>query len=496
MANQVRARLSGDDYQHLYTWYTALELIMTEKRVEYIIIEDENAGHVDDVTVCYSLESDNPSCFYQIKYHVDHRNMYSANNLIENNGKGTSLLEKFWKTWKILNNQRPDQRIKLVLLSNWMWDHEDPIRNFISGHNNGIKEEFWQDKKIGAVREQWKEHLQASETEFREFVQCLRFRLGFDCTEELESRVLERMGNLGLNSDAVILNTVIGIVRSWIKRGEQKLEKESFERILKDYKLHRPVNAEYSMTVYLITIKKQKFDIEPDHIIDWQNLFEGDELKKGYQLLNPLDWNERLLPELQAFEAKINQETDCRFIRARGLSRLSAWFAFGSTFSEVARYTIEIAQATSLWRTDAEKNNNFRLIVTNKNASQYGEIIEGEGSTVAVGISITGSLDDDVREYLAECNEKIAALLLLQPEHGVGSNSLQNAGDVVALADVAKDYMQRFVKYRKATRLLLFYYGPISGACFIGHRLNAVCKEIQIMEGQNPGYAPSFLLKF
>jgi hypothetical protein len=35
----------------------------------------------------------------------------------------------------------------------------------------------------------------------------------------------------------------------------------------------------------------------------------------------------------------------------------------------------------------------------------------------------------------------------------------------------------------------------MGGAALIGHKLNAVCREIQIMENQQPGYAPSFLLQ-
>jgi hypothetical protein len=55
--------------------------------------------------------------------------------------------------------------------------------------------------------------------------------------------------------------------------------------------------------------------------------------------------------------------------------------------------------------------------------------------------------------------------------------------------------MREFVKRRNAMRLLLYYFGPLSGACFIGHQLNAVCRQIQIMEDQQPGYAPAFLLE-
>jgi hypothetical protein len=55
--------------------------------------------------------------------------------------------------------------------------------------------------------------------------------------------------------------------------------------------------------------------------------------------------------------------------------------------------------------------------------------------------------------------------------------------------------LRSFTKRWGATRLLLYYFGPLSGACFIGHQLNAICREVQIMEDQQPGYAPAFLLQ-
>jgi hypothetical protein len=265
--------------------------------------------------------------------------------------------------------------------------------------------------------------------------------------------------------------------------------------VIEGHNLYRPINAERSATIYLTTIKKQQFDIPPDYALDWRGYFTGDDSKKSHQLKDPSDWNARLLPELTALESRISEETTSRLIRARGLSRLSAWFAFGFTFSEVARYTIEVDQFGAHWRTDAKRSLDFPLMITSAAGSADGEKIDGEGTTVAVGISVTGSLDADVRTYLNERTEKISALLLLQPKRELGRECLRSAGDVVALADGVKDYIRALVKQRKATKLLFFYFGPLSGACFLGHRLNAVCQQIQIMEDQQPGYAVSFLLK-
>jgi hypothetical protein len=55
--------------------------------------------------------------------------------------------------------------------------------------------------------------------------------------------------------------------------------------------------------------------------------------------------------------------------------------------------------------------------------------------------------------------------------------------------------MRDFVKKFGAARLLLYYFGPLSEACFIGHQLNAVCRQIQITEDQQPRYSSSFLVQ-
>jgi hypothetical protein len=496
MANQVAARLSGDDYQHLFGWQAALELLMPKRRLWRVTVEDALAGSVDDVTVQHEVGTSIPDEFYQYKYHVDQRGEYSSKSLIEHKPGESSLLEKFWRTWQILRARDPQREVILHLVSNWTWDTKDKFKSCIDGRDNSIKEDFFTASPrsdLGKIRKQWQDILKADDASFRAFIGCLRFRLGFDCSDELEKRVAERMENLGLKSDKAALLVAAGIVRGWVKSGRQELSKDDIERTLREHDLLLPDESEQGVTVYLTTIKVQKFEIAPDHVLDWRNYFAGDQSAKGHELINPVDWNDLLLPEVRRLEAKINEETECRLIRARGLARLSAWFAFGFTFSEVARYTIEVDQNGKLWRTDASPNAEFRVMVDN-NGSTDGELIDGDGKTVAIGISVTGPLNEDVRKYLSGRMEKVAALLLLRPERELGRECLRDDGDVVALVDGVKALTRNFVKKWGAEKLLLFYFGPLSGACFIGHRFNAVCREIQVMEDQQPGYSPSFLL--
>lgn len=492
MANQVSARLKGDDYQHLYSWLVALELLLPGKKVKTVTIEDPLAGSVDDVTVRYEDDAETPDKFYQLKYHVDQRSEYSSNSLIAHKDNESSLLEKFWRTWKLLKNEsRP---VELYLISNWGWDSTDDFKAVIDGESKSVKPDFLTASKrsgLGKIREKWRNALRADEFEFAKFIRTLRFRCGNDCSDELAERVVERMERLGLKSDVAALLIVVGVVRTWIKKGKQQLVRGDIEQIIKDYDLRAAEDAEASITVYLNTVKTQKFEIQPDYLLDWRDYFEGEPNKKGHQLKNPAHWNTVLLPQLDALEAQVQQETSVKLIKARGFARLSAWLAFGHRFGETANFKIEVDQNGPHWRTDAKRADDFRLISVEEN---FGSGTADENDTVAVGVSVTYELDDDVRSYLNESEEKISSLLLLRPVRGLGRVCLRGAGDVVALADAVKDLTRRLVRRNRAQKLLFFYCGPLAGACFIGHRLNAVCREIQIMEDQQPGYAPSFLL--
>ena len=496
MANQVAARLGGDDYQHLYSWLYILELRMPGKQVGRVRVEDEDAGSIDDVTVQYEPGSDSPSRYYQMKFHVDQREAYSIESFINHAPTARSLLRKMFDSWRRIIAARPDVPVELYLVSNWAWDSADKLKSCISGRNGALTDDFFEagpKSDIGTLRQRWHSHLAIPTEEFIHFCRTMRFRLGATSWEELKERVAERMAHLGLKSDETTLVLVAGIVREWIKTNQNEVTREVLEKTVGAHDLQLPQGEQPSVTVYLTTIKEQRFEIAPDYALDWRDYFVGSPDMRGHALRNPTDWNAVLLPELWSLEKLINGSTSCRVDRARGLARLSAWFAFGYIFSEVNRYTLEVDQQGALWRSDVTPSPDFRLVARDQVCPE-GELMDGEGTTVAVGISVSGLLDSDVRKHLASRNEKVAALLLLRPDRELDRFCLRSAADAVALADAVKTTVREFVKRWEAQRLLLYYFGPLSGACFIGHRLNAVCREIVIMEDQQPGYASSFVL--
>ena len=300
---------------------------------------------------------------------------------------------------------------------------------------------------------------------------------------------------LGLKNDDAALTLCSGIVRNWIRDGRGDLTKDALQLLLKENSLYAERSADAGIAIYLTTIQERAFALRPDYVLDWRGSFEGLPNRKGHRIRNAEDWNSKLLPELLQLEREVSK-TESRLIRARGHARLSAWFAFGYAFPRVAGYTIEIEQGENvLWRSDAQPTSQFGARVSLETSFADGGEQKGAFVQVACGVSVTGDLSTDVFQDI-ESRVAIKALLLIAPSSGYGMNAFSNAGDVCAFVDGAKILLREFIKKHRASKLLLYYFGPLSGACFMGQSLNALCEEIVIMEDQRPGYSESFHLTF
>jgi hypothetical protein len=106
----VSARTDGDIYQGLYFWHKASSLFIKTSKAVQVMLENDAASGVDDVSVFYDtpgINDNGRSCvadYYQIKYHVNQSDSYSRDNLINPafiNAK-TSLLQKFKNAYEKL----------------------------------------------------------------------------------------------------------------------------------------------------------------------------------------------------------------------------------------------------------------------------------------------------------------------------------------------------------------------------------------------------------
>ena len=183
---QVGARTEGDVYQGLFFWRQAADLLRPASGVERVVLEHDEAGGVDDVAVFYRSPGVNAggwmvsADYFQLKYHVDNRDSYSSEALIDPafiNAK-SSLLERFHSAYTNLASEHANFRLHLA--SNWRWKDDDKLAQLLREYDGELPRKFFDDGPrgdLGKVREKWRTHLGLEDDAFRAFTKTLRFQL-------------------------------------------------------------------------------------------------------------------------------------------------------------------------------------------------------------------------------------------------------------------------------------------------------------------------------
>lgn len=471
---------AGFTYQELYGWYRVLELKSPSGKVRSVSIEDPTAGFFDDVVVRPAPATDHRPEYLQVKFHVDVSDLYSSDSLMaENHGL---LLRKAWKTWLKL---RDDARgLELHLISTWAWDPDDPIaplirdarltRAFVDGTVEG---------KPANVRALWHEYLERpAEEDFQQFLASLRIRTGYPAQSELLGLVMERMEVRGLKHDDDAGWRGARAVREWLTDRRIEITETVLDEAIERLDL-RDAEAEPSVALWVHTIVPPA-ETGADYELDWRDLFEGPEDERGHRMRDPGDWNGRLLAELRAMAARINREaSEVHLLRLRGKSRLSPWLAVGFAFRETTGWVLETEQYGTLWRTD--------LPASDISLKSSDQALAGPSTAVAIAVSVTGDASPAVLRYLAEAGNPVARLIDITVE-APGTRSIGGGGDLAAIAQAVRTSILTLIE--RPQDVLLFYWGPATGAVFIGHALNGVARRVRLFEEEYGTYSPSITL--
>jgi hypothetical protein len=481
------SRRAGDQFQDVYGWFRALELLRPARKVWRVSVEDPTGEMFDDVTMRPEAGTSHAPEFVQVKFHVDQAGAYSTEEMMTRRSKnGRSLLQKAWDSWLALRDDDP--HVQLLLVTTWAWHPDDAIARHIR-FGVRLTNEFVEgrsEQKAVAARRRWFEHLDSPpEEDFQAFLRSLQLRVGYPATAELMEWTAERMALAGLKDDEGSIRKGAAQIFEWIVESKEAIYRADMEEAIERLDLRDPeTTAELAVALYVHTILKEPLETDADYELDWRDHFEGLEWLRGHRVYDPDVWNSTMLPELVGIRERVMNDTSVRLLRARGKARLSAWFAIGWIFSRVAGWTIEVDQSGTRWRNDAPEAGDVVL-------EETLEDLAGDKGTLAVGVSITGDLSGDVRTFLTEADVSAEKLLHVRLNLGTGPRAIRSDGDLTALAHLLRDRIRAALGVRPR-KVLMFYFGPMAGAAFIGASLNAVASEIQIYEDQNPGYAPSF----
>lgn len=217
------ARISGDDYQHLFAWLQALSLLRESDCVERVALEVRDAGNVDDVVVFRS--GDRPNLYHQVKFVVDHREHLTHEwfTTKSKDAKKTPL-QRFHESFRKLSSAGGPPSMALV--TNRPKAPDDPVLNLTSGRAGLLMPRLGAvgpGSEAGKVRAAWAEHVCVEGGELLEMLGQLEIRAGDESHARMSETCGWAMEAVGLRGDADAVETGIAEMRRLVAEGCEEL---------------------------------------------------------------------------------------------------------------------------------------------------------------------------------------------------------------------------------------------------------------------------------
>ena len=472
------ARMQGDDYQHLLTWYYALMLLPMPRSdpaesVTRIEFEAPKAGHVDDIVVHWRDCAE----YIQVKFATDGRGFNNSEWWLDDS-HGYSLLQRFWKSWVQLKS---NDNSTMVLHTNRHRDPKCTVMKCISSKNSLLMPLIGENgprSRRGRERAKWAEHLEVREQDLLEMLGCLKIRDGQESFDKLVERVGEQHRNLGLRCDREAVKSGMHAVREWITNGKRSIDRKGMAECIRDLELEAaPPRA-------ALLVQEIGYDHSPDSAtvaLDWVGLFEGEDPRARRRIKDPAAWNERMRPDLADAATEIRRE-GYNEVWVRGLMCLPSWFAVGTVFSDVAGWRIMCNKKNEIWDSSADP-------LTMRSKRRREKV--GPGPDLAVSLSVSASIRTDVRKYIEATRLPVGVLLDLEPPNGASDRALPDASTARGWARDVRDAVRQERGQQDDMRLHLFLATPDVAAMLLGYIWNRV-PETLLYADLNTGYAPAY----
>ena len=477
--NQVGARTEGDVYQGLFFWRQAADLLRPGSMVDRVVLEHDKADGVDDVAVFYRDPGVNAggwmasADYFQLKYHVDNRDCYSAAALIDAafiNAK-SSLLQRFFTAYTKLVKEHA--RFRLHLASNWRWKEDDKLAALLREYDGELPRKFFEDGPrgdLGKIRQQWQAHLGLDSDAFAAFARTLRFQLDHFGRRDFKAYVYATLEAAGLRTPSAdrAACPYESLIQQFLMNGPNSFDEETLRDLCKREGLlvetepssPRPV----ALGVRSFVRFAERLESEVDELVCVSANFEG-----RYPL-SDASWGTSA-SQVLAFLGNADRRTRLRAAEAvialechGSLALLAGWEL--SRNSGVRAAPIQKPNL-DVWR-PAEGSTTSATWVS-KTVKRDDDVDD-----VAICLSVTHDVHSDVEDYLSSADApSVGHVVLLSPEGGPSPQSIQGADHAYQLAVQLPGVLASARPNRRA-RAHIFFACPNALMFFIGQQREAL----------------------
>jgi SMODS-associated and fused to various effectors sensor domain len=477
---QVAARIEGDLYQGMFFWHQAVPMLVDTTQIERVTLEHDQVTGVDDLAVFYSspgIDAGGWMCeadFFQVKYHVDNRNAYSATTICDPAliGGKHSLLQHFHQAHEQLSGRYSGYRLNLI--SNWSWSTDDCLAPFLRDSEGGaLPDHFFaagSRSKLGKVRERWREHLNLAPGKFDAFARRLRLGLNFFGRRDFRAWLSDRLARHALRPipEDRLQNPYDSLVQQFILNGKTDFDRKTFREICHREGLIDKSNTPGPRRLGVRSFLRfaERIEDECDGSLCLIKYFDKRHIK------SPELWNGSIASELRAFlNDPLLRRTEHQLLLD---CHSSVAFASGYELSRKSGcqvFPVQKGVVTQVWRPGGNSDP----------ASLSVRRTEGSQSSmdVALALSITRDVRSDVEKHLERQGRAFRALVDVRTPK-LGAGSIVGPDHAVAIADAVADIIRK--EQRGADRTVhLFSAAPNALLFFLGQHREALGR-IQLYE--------------
>ncbi|MEK7201731.1 MAG: SAVED domain-containing protein, partial [Patescibacteria group bacterium] len=288
---------------------------------------------------------------------------------------------------------------------------------------------------------------------------------------------------LGLRHDSMAVEQGVATVRRWVTDARRILTTDEIRHEVKS------MNLEVAETAAIFLVQAIDSDPMPESAtiaLDWVGLYQGDEPKTRRRLYDNRLWNERLRPEIQKAKHSLRSKGFQRVL-VRGYMRLPSWFSVGAELGETAGFEAITFQGGQEWSSNGAMSDLPVSIIRD-------EVI-GTGGDLAIGVSLSVDLSDDVLAYLTSDVPAVGRYVCLAPTTGPNNRSIRDSFEARQWALNLRNQVRDVVRKYQPKKLHLFLATPGGAALLLGHLWDRM-PDTQLYEDQGAcnGYLPSFLI--
>ena len=504
MADAVKARWHGDNYQARVFWEHALDLLLPHTCVVEVTFEADGPKAFDDVVVKYNppIARSGPDrvCtdFFQIKWHVQTGGRFGYEDFTHPDFIGAqsfSLLERLGDAY-----HKVPTSAYFTFLTTYRIKDGDPLAELISGNDKTLLVErlfkgTTDRSRMGRVRKCWREHLKLENDEQLFDIVCrLRVVDSYLSLEELREQINIKAQAVGVRAcNAADSDFRYDELARQLKvRQLSALNRQSLLQTCKDEGLlvERVAEPGKFLSIAIRSFLGPAADVvgaAPEETLLLTGDFRQRYLQKGR------DWQRGIRPKVETFLRTAVKK--CGKLQLILDAHASIAFLAGAVLDLKSGVEIHLVQkgrvGTRTWRVDdgsASEGGRFEI----------SEDQVGEGRDIAIAVSVSQPVTAQVRAYVATQLAGLGKFISCAMATGPGQRTVAGGEHASVLAEQISNYV-RTVKANDPDAVLhVFAAVPNSLLFYLGQNHQAIAPciiyEFDFDRQAHKTYQPSFVI--